>query len=184
MYGGQTPSPRTGVIIFLKFFWTLKKLRIISQIRTLTDTGENVQKWTRVFSTRRWVRLVARTRRKKRKILATTFGRFRLWTRNLNKRVSCFCDEKIKRYIRKQVYSSRKKLEFSAIKCGNTRHFEKKIKVPKICQKLPRHLSSEGTQPLGLNHSESMSNHFKCHFGNGGGDVCPPMHRLVKRCHL
>ena len=31
----------------------------------LTDTGENVQKWTRVFSTRRWVILVARTRRKK-----------------------------------------------------------------------------------------------------------------------
>ena len=32
---------------------------------TLTDTAENVQKWTRVFSTRRWVILVARTRRKK-----------------------------------------------------------------------------------------------------------------------
>ena len=32
----------------------------------LTYTGENVQKWTRVFSTRRWVILVARTRRKKR----------------------------------------------------------------------------------------------------------------------
>ena len=32
---------------------------------SLTDTGENVQKWTRVFSTRRWVILVARTRRKK-----------------------------------------------------------------------------------------------------------------------
>ena len=47
----------------------------------LTDTGENVQKWTRVFSTRRWVILVARTRRKKRrKILASTIGRFRLWT--------------------------------------------------------------------------------------------------------
>ena len=46
-----------------------------------TDTGENVKKWTRVFSTRRWVILVARTRRKKRrKILVSTFGRFRLWT--------------------------------------------------------------------------------------------------------
>ena len=33
----------------------------------LTDTGENVQKWTRVLSTRRWVILVARTRRKKEK---------------------------------------------------------------------------------------------------------------------
>ena len=33
----------------------------------LTDTGENVQKWTRVFSTRRRVILVARTRRKKRR---------------------------------------------------------------------------------------------------------------------
>ena len=31
----------------------------------LSDTGENVQKWTRVFSTRRWAILVARTGRKK-----------------------------------------------------------------------------------------------------------------------
>ena len=36
----------------------------------LNDTGENVQKWTRVFSTRRWVILVARTRRKKEKKIA------------------------------------------------------------------------------------------------------------------
>ena len=36
----------------------------------LTDTGENVQTWTRVFSTRRWVILVARTRRKKREKIA------------------------------------------------------------------------------------------------------------------
>ena len=35
--------------------------------QTWTDTGENVQKWTQVFSTRRWVILVARTRRKKEK---------------------------------------------------------------------------------------------------------------------
>ena len=36
---------------------------------------------TYVFSTRRWVIIVARTRRKKeKKILASTFGRFRLWT--------------------------------------------------------------------------------------------------------
>ena len=48
---------------------------------TLTDTGENVQKWTRVFSTRRWVILVARTRRKKREEYSvSTFGRFPLWT--------------------------------------------------------------------------------------------------------
>ena len=45
-----------------------------------TDTGENVQKWTRVFSTRRWVILVARTCRKKREENSvSTFGRFRLW---------------------------------------------------------------------------------------------------------
>ena len=48
---------------------------------TLTDTGDNVQKWTRVFSTRRWVILVARTRRKQREENSvSTFGRFRLWT--------------------------------------------------------------------------------------------------------
>ena len=39
----------------------------------LTDTGENVQKWTRVFSTRRWVILDARTRRKKEKKIACPF---------------------------------------------------------------------------------------------------------------
>ena len=33
----------------------------------LTDTGENVKKWTRVFSTRCLIILVARTRRKKRR---------------------------------------------------------------------------------------------------------------------
>ena len=49
--------------------------------RTFTDTSENVQKWTRVSSTRRWVILVARTRRKKRrKILASTLVQIRLWT--------------------------------------------------------------------------------------------------------
>ena len=48
---------------------------------SLTDTGENVQKWTRVFSTRRWVILVARTRRENREEnSASTFGRFRRWT--------------------------------------------------------------------------------------------------------
>ena len=50
----------------------------------LTDTGENVQKWTRGFSTRRWVILVARKRRKRRKKREensmSTFERFRLWT--------------------------------------------------------------------------------------------------------
>ena len=35
--------------------------------KSLTDTGEMVQKWTRVFSALRWVILVARTRRKKKK---------------------------------------------------------------------------------------------------------------------
>ena len=37
---------------------------------SLIDTGKNVQKWTQVFSTRRWVKLVARTRRKKEKKIA------------------------------------------------------------------------------------------------------------------
>ena len=42
----------------------------ISEIPHLTDTGENAKKWTRVFSTQRWVILVARTRRKKDKKIA------------------------------------------------------------------------------------------------------------------
>ena len=47
----------------------------------VTKTGENVQKWTRIFSSRRWVILVARTRRKKREEnTVSTFGHFRLWT--------------------------------------------------------------------------------------------------------
>ena len=44
----------------------------------LTDTDKNVQKWTRVFSTRRWVILVARKKREEKSV--STFGRFRLWT--------------------------------------------------------------------------------------------------------
>ena len=45
--------------------------------RLLTDTGEKFQNWTRVFSTRRWVILVARKRRKKREENSvSTFGRF------------------------------------------------------------------------------------------------------------
>ena len=36
----------------------------------LTDTGEKVQKWTRLFPTRRWVILVARMRREKKKKIA------------------------------------------------------------------------------------------------------------------
>ena len=47
---------------------------------SLTNTGKNAQKWTRVFSTRRWVILVARTRRKKEENSVSTFGCFRLWT--------------------------------------------------------------------------------------------------------
>ena len=35
-------------------------------LKYLTDAGEKVQKWTRLISTRRWVILVARTRRKKK----------------------------------------------------------------------------------------------------------------------
>ena len=46
----------------------------------LTDTGEKVHKWMRVFLTRRWVILVARTRRKKEEENSvSTFGRFCLW---------------------------------------------------------------------------------------------------------
>ena len=48
------------------------------EILTLIDTGESVQKWTRVFSTRRWVVLSALRRRKKNSV--STFRRFRLWT--------------------------------------------------------------------------------------------------------
>ena len=48
-----------------------KKYKIYNlSSKKLTDTGENVQKWTRVFSIRRWVILVARTRRKKEKKIA------------------------------------------------------------------------------------------------------------------
>ena len=49
----------------------------------LTDTGENVQKWTRVFSTRRWVvqygsySSLGRVG-KREENSASTFGRFRL----------------------------------------------------------------------------------------------------------
>ena len=41
----------------------------------LTDTGENVQKWTRVFSTRRWL-----SSEKREENRASTFGQIRLWT--------------------------------------------------------------------------------------------------------
>ena len=52
-------------------FFRMKALLSTSNWESiLTDTGENVQKWTRVFSTRRWVILVARTRRKKDKKIA------------------------------------------------------------------------------------------------------------------
>ena len=50
----------------------------VSPVEILTDTGENVQKWTRVFSTRRWVILVTRTRRKENS--GSTFGQIRLRT--------------------------------------------------------------------------------------------------------
>ena len=47
----------------------------------LTDTDEFAQKWTLVFSTRRWAILVARMRRKKeKKILASTLVQIRLLT--------------------------------------------------------------------------------------------------------
>ena len=41
----------------------------------LTDTGENVQKWTRIFSTRR-----SDASEKREENSASTFGQIRLWT--------------------------------------------------------------------------------------------------------
>ena len=56
--------------VFLSYiFWNWWFLR-------LTDTGENVQKWTRIFSTRRWVILVARMRRKKKENTRVHFWTF------------------------------------------------------------------------------------------------------------
>ena len=53
----------------------------VSSKERLTDTGENFLKWTRVFSTRCWVILVAQARRKKREENSvSTFGRFSLLT--------------------------------------------------------------------------------------------------------
>ena len=49
-------------------------LSLVRKKSVLTDTGENVQKWTRVFSTRRWV--VARMRRKKKKNTRVHFWTF------------------------------------------------------------------------------------------------------------
>ena len=77
--------------LYLKFRWNIIKtffkdevdkwMIIIIKLMHLTDTGENVQEWTRVFSTRCWVILVARTHRnKKEENSVSTFGRFRLWT--------------------------------------------------------------------------------------------------------
>ena len=66
-------------------FWNFLTSKLISQTRiplnlTSTDTGGNVQKWTRLFSTRRWVVLVARTRRKEeKKILTSALGQIRLY---------------------------------------------------------------------------------------------------------
>ena len=48
-------------------FWYLAKRLNSNKNSYLTDTGENVQKWTRLISTRRWVVLVARMSRKKRR---------------------------------------------------------------------------------------------------------------------
>ena len=49
-------------------FYLLSKNQFCAHF--LTDTDENVQKWARVFSTRGWVILVARTRRKKENKIA------------------------------------------------------------------------------------------------------------------
>ena len=59
--------------MFTPWLKSINKMSQISHIPEIsiilvsfTNTGENVQKWTRVVSTRRWVILVARTRQKKR----------------------------------------------------------------------------------------------------------------------
>ena len=62
-----TPGDALEVCLVTKWRFRVKAVALESKIcgtRVLTDTGENVQKWTRVFSTRRWVILVAQTRRK------------------------------------------------------------------------------------------------------------------------
>ena len=48
----------------------------------LTDTGENVQKWTRVFSTRRRASYspLGGVGKKRKEKSVSTFGHFRLWT--------------------------------------------------------------------------------------------------------
>ena len=68
-------------MIFILVTKTLNiKMFTNSDLKILTDTGENVQKWTRLISTRRGVILVARKRRKKREENSvSTFGHFRLW---------------------------------------------------------------------------------------------------------
>ena len=67
--------------IYTKKFLEPQPKYMYVKIRVLSNTGESVQKWTRIFSTRRWVIFVARTRRKKKKkILPSTFGQIHLWT--------------------------------------------------------------------------------------------------------
>ena len=56
--------------IRLSYYKTSRRLTFFLFCILLTDTGENVKKLTRVFSTRRWVILVARMRRKKEKKIA------------------------------------------------------------------------------------------------------------------
>ena len=64
----------TLILVMMVNAWSvqlgIEKLYFFSKNVALTDTRENVQKWTRVFSTRRWVILVARPRRKKEKKIA------------------------------------------------------------------------------------------------------------------
>ena len=56
----------TWFLILIYQNWQKLNKNTASTMTLLTDTGENVQKWTRVFPTRCWVILVARTRPKKR----------------------------------------------------------------------------------------------------------------------
>ena len=60
---------RTLILVMMVNAWSVQlgiETIFFAKNVDLTDTGENVQKWTRIFSTQRSVILVARTRRKKR----------------------------------------------------------------------------------------------------------------------
>ena len=84
--------------------------------RTFTDTGENNQKWTRVFSTRR----SDASEKNRRKILASTFGRFRLWTSFESSPVSV--NVKVKNYLFSAQHVLRLDQNIGEDTCAKRRH--------------------------------------------------------------